>query len=78
MAHFVAHELHMRPSEILDNWCVPELLVAYGEYVNQIAQRNYSDWERTYIKNNQGTPAPPAQYVVRFISPEEIRDMTDE
>lgn len=78
MAHFVAHELHMRPSDILDKWGVPELLVAYGEYANEIAGRNYSEWENIYIKHHEGTPPPPAKYIVRFVSPAEIEDLTNE
>lgn len=34
MAYFVAKELHMRPTEILNTWTCEELMVAYGEYAN--------------------------------------------
>lgn len=41
MAHFLAKELHMRPAEILNNWTVEELMVAYGEYANIKAHESY-------------------------------------
>ena len=78
MAHFVAKELHMRPSDILDKWGVPELLVAYGEYANRIAAQNYDSWERHYILNQEGTPAPPAKYIVRFVSVAEAEELLNE
>lgn len=60
MAHFVGEKLKIRPNEILDEWTVPELIVAYGYYVNEIAQRNFSMWETT----KQGEM--PKKYYVRF------------
>lgn len=45
MAHFVGKTLHIRPNEILDTWGVPELLVAYGEYMNELSERNYMEWQ---------------------------------
>lgn len=41
MAHFLAKELKMRPYEILNDWTVEELMVAYGEYANMHARENY-------------------------------------
>lgn len=62
MAHFVGKTLNIRPNDILDGWGVPELIVAYGEYVNEIALENYSTWEAT--KHGE----MPKKYFVRFYS----------
>lgn len=64
MAHFVGEKLKIRPNEILDGWTVPELIVAYGYYVNEIAQKNFSIWEST----KQGEM--PKKYYVRFYNGE--------
>lgn len=71
MAHFVGKELHIRPSEILDTWGVPELIVAYGHYANEIAYQNYIQWKQ--LKSKEEPPAPK-QYAVRFISVREMED----
>lgn len=63
MAHFVGKELHIRPTEILRTWSVPELIVAYGEYTNEIARRNYEEWKSI---GNLSTPRPK-EYHVMFI-----------
>ena len=44
MAHYVGKTLHIRPNEILDNWGVAELLVAYGQYANELIYSNYERW----------------------------------
>lgn len=67
MAHFVGKVLHIRPSEILDTWGGAELIVAYGQYMNEIAIENYRNYEAVYVKKNTGTPPPPKKYAVRFI-----------
>lgn len=46
MAHFVGKTLHIRPNDILDNWGVAELVVAYGQYSNEITSKNYEEWKR--------------------------------
>lgn len=71
MAHFVGKQLHIRPSEILDSWCVPELIVAYGEYANEIADKNYNEWKAIHEKKAQ--PSPP-RYIVRFIGVREMEE----
>ena len=71
MAHFVAKHLHMRPNDILDTWGVPELIVAYGQYANEIADENYQAWKDAH--RPKGTERPePRRYVVRFIGPKEL------
>lgn len=69
MAHFVAKTLHMRPNDILDTWGVPELIVAYGEYMNEIAAKNYAEWE-AYGKNGQ----TPEKIFVHFFSAEDLEE----
>lgn len=63
MAHFVGKTLHIRPSEILDNWGVAELIVAYGEYANEISEQNYEDWRHMDAKDRG---EKPERYVVKF------------
>ena len=41
MAHYVGKTLNIRPNEILDTWGVPELIVAFGQYANEVAAQNY-------------------------------------
>lgn len=63
MAHFVGKVLHIRPNDILDNWGVAELIVAYGEYANEISEQNYQDW-RHMSANDRGEK--PERYIVKF------------
>ena len=65
MAHYVAKVLHIRPNDILDNWCVPELIVAFGEYANEEANRNYEEWKHLSAEARQGYEKPQ-QYIVKF------------
>lgn len=46
-------------------WSAPELVVAYGQYVNEIAQRNYEDW-KALDAETRGKVERPKQYNVRF------------
>lgn len=73
MAHFVAKHLHLRPNDILDKWGVPELIVAYGEYANEIADENFKNWKAS-MDRKKGPPPMPKRYVVRFIGPKELED----
>ena len=66
MAHFVAEKLHMRPGEILDTWCTPELIVAYGYYLNEVTLENFSYWE-----NGKKEGKMPKKYNVKFYTGEE-------
>ena len=75
MAHFVGKILHIRPNEILDNWGVPELIVAYGQYANEIADENFRSWDSLHGSGkNVTTPPRPPRYVVRFIGLKELQD----
>ena len=73
MAHYVGKELSIRPSSILDEWGVPELLIAYGEYVNELADKNYKQWENMDVQVRMKIPKPP-KYYVQFIGVEEMRN----
>lgn len=72
MAHFVGKTLHMRPSEILDTWGVAELIVAYGEYMNEIAAKNYAEWEALDPKTRKGQP--PEKVFVYFFDHEDLEE----
>lgn len=65
MAHFVAHELHLRPNSILDEWGVPELVVAFGQYANEKSNQNYEDW-KNLDSEGRSKIAQPNKYVVYF------------
>lgn len=54
----------MRPNEILDTWGVAELIVAYGEYANEISERNYEEWTHLDAKDRGERPE---KYIVKFI-----------
>lgn len=72
MAHTVGEILHIRPNEILDTWGVPELIVAYGQYMNEKANEAYQGWVARHRDKNDD-PRPP-RYVVRFIGVDELED----
>lgn len=65
MASYVGKILHIRPSEILDEWTVPELIVTYGNYANEQAQRSYEEWKSLEPKQRVKYPRPP-EYAVKF------------
>lgn len=73
MAHYVAKVLSQTPNSILDAWCVPALIVAYGYYANEESYRNFLDWkglgekERSKIKR-------PEEYRVHFYSAEDMEE----
>lgn len=56
----------MRPNDILDGWGVPELIVAYGYYSNEISLENYRYWE-----SGKKDTKMPQKYWVKFYSGEE-------
>ena len=70
MAHTVGKMLHIRPNEILDTWCPAELIVAYGEYANELADRNFREWKAAKPK---GVPSPD-RFHVQFIGAQEMED----
>lgn len=73
MAHRVGKILHIRPGEILDTWGVAELIVAYGQYENEEANKNYLEWKALTTKKD-GPPPQPKRYAVRFIGVRELEE----
>lgn len=65
MAHFVAKELHLRPSDILDHWGVAELIVAFGQYANEKSSKNYEEWKQL-DKETRAKTMQPSKYIVYF------------
>lgn len=65
MAHFVAHELHIRPNDVLDTWGVPELIVAFGQYANEKSSRNYEEWKQL-DSESRAKVEQPNKYTVYF------------
>ncbi len=63
MAHYVGKVLHIRPNTILDTWGVPELIVAYGQYINEVSTENYEQWKRLDAKDRG---IKPDRYAVKF------------
>ena len=55
----------MRPNEILDSWGVAELIVAFGEYSNEDADKTYQEWKSLPTESRQKIDRP-MPYVVRF------------
>lgn len=73
MAHFVGKTLHIRPNEILDTWGVPELVVAFGYYSDEISMSNYETW-KSYDSQTRNKVKMPDKFNVKFISPQEEHD----
>lgn len=71
MAHFVAKTLHLRPLQILTEWGVPELLVAYGHYADEITSRNLEEWKALDAAVRNKTKRPQ-EYQVKFYSVEQV------
>lgn len=71
MAHYVGKVLHIRPNEILDTWGVPELIVAYGEYANEVSTENYENWRLMDAKDRG---EKPEKYIVKFLSDDRLED----
>lgn len=65
MAHYVAHELHLRPNDVLDTWGVPELVVAFGYYANEQSNKNYEEWKHLDAENRSKVQQP-SKYIVYF------------
>ena len=65
MAHYVAHELHLRPNEILDTWGVAELVVAFGQYANEKSSKNYEEWKQLDAEQ-RAKVKQPSKYIVYF------------
>lgn len=60
-AYEVAKELSLNPNEILSSWSGPELLVAFGHYMNKKSYSNYMQWEI-----HKDGPKPD-KYIIEFV-----------
>lgn len=67
MAHSVARTLNLRPNDILDNWGCAELMVAFGQYANEDAYKNWLEWDTIYGSRKDVKPPRPKKYVVEFV-----------
>jgi len=65
MAYFTAKKLGIRPSEILDEWCTPELIVTFGEYANEDSARAYDEWKQL-DRQQRSKVSAPKEYIVKF------------
>lgn len=66
MAHYIGRVLHIRPNDILDGWCVPELIVAYGEYANEQADKHFREWLASKKAGGKVGESPPRK-IVTFV-----------
>lgn len=73
MAHYVAKVLHQRPNDILDKWGTAELIVAFGEYANEEAEKNYQEW-RGLSSEQRAKFEKPSRYHVRFLNTNESEE----
>lgn len=73
MAHYVGKELHIRPNEILDTWGVPELIVAYGEYTNEMMKKNFEEWKQMPSQSRVKI-SKPTDHHVTFIGLSELEE----
>ena len=73
MAHYVAKTLKMRPNDILDTWGVPELVVAYGLYTNEITASNYDSWKKAPAEVRAKEKIPD-EYNVMFFTAGDLED----
>lgn len=72
MAHYVAKVLGIRPSIILDEWTVPELIVAFGIYRNEQQEEIYQNVkaQNKHLKGKDKLPKVD-RYIVKFYSRED-------
>lgn len=65
-AYYIGSKLHIRPQEILDTWSVPELIVAYGNYANEDANKVFQEWKALEPKQRNKV-SRPREYAVMFV-----------
>lgn len=68
MAHYVAKILHLRPNSIMDDWGVPELVVAYGIYKDEESAKQHYEVKahNKHAKGADRIKLPPL-YAVKFM-----------
>lgn len=75
MAHYVAAKLKIRPSEILDTWGVPELIVTFGQYANEESYRQYREYQAMPAESRAKVKERPKEYVLEFRTLENIEEL---
>lgn len=73
MCHYVAKVLHQRPNDVLDKWGVAEVIVAFAEYANEDAEKNYQEWKGLPTEQRQKTERPE-RFIVRFVNTNESEE----
>ena len=71
MAHYVAKTLYLDPNIILDEWSVPGLIVAFGEYANEATHQAYEHWKSN---PHRKLSDKPKEYIVQFIGLSELEE----
>ena len=71
MAHYVAKTLYLDPNIILDQWSVPGLIVAFGEYANEATHQAYEQWKSN---PHRKLADKPKEYIVQFIGLDELEE----
>ncbi len=79
MAYSVAKELKMRPLEILENWTVEELLVAYGYYADlHSAEYIESVPEKEWATHKPEPITWTDRWAVLFLEPEQVEELQND
>lgn len=79
MAYFVAKELNMRPTEILNNWTVEELMVSYGYYANRHSiEYIESVPEKEWAKHKPEPITWLDRWAVLFVSNDQMEELNND
>lgn len=76
MVYYLAKKLHIRPNEILDEWCMAETLVAWGIYINMDVKEAYEHYKNRPAKERG--KQNPLECKVYFKSFDEINNYFQE
>lgn len=71
MAYYVAKKIHLRPIEILQQWGVCELIVAFGVYKNEEQLKNFHEVQE-YNKTAK-KKVKIDRYAVKFMKREDFK-----
>lgn len=76
MAYFVAKELGMRPTDILNTWTVEELMVAYGHYINAKSNEYVESVPQKEWPTHKPEPITWLdRWAVLFVSDEQVKEI---
>lgn len=65
MSFYIAKVLKINPYEILENWSSSQIIVAFGNYINEKSVEAHQIWETNPDKAKRGKE--PKKYVVEFV-----------